>query len=257
MDSNSRKVFIGGNWKCNGDKKFLEAHVKFLNEINFDASKVEVAVSPVSLHLETVASLIDKSKYIVSAQNVSQYDNGAYTGEISAKQLKDFGIDWTLVGHSERRQYFHENENVLEEKLKKALDAGLNVIHCIGEKLQERENNETLAVVHNQLKTLEKVVGDRWSQIVIAYEPVWAIGTGKTASPEQAQEVHHSIRNWLATAISGDVARKVRVIYGGSVTDQNCVELIQMEDIDGFLVGGASLKSGFKPIIESYSHKNY
>jgi len=250
----SRKIFIGGNWKSNGDLQFVKDHVAFLNSIAFDNEKCEVSVSPVFIHLPAVISSLD-SRYIVSAQNVSLFDNGAYTGEISAKQLKDLGINWTLIGHSERRQYFGENEEVVGRKVKIALENGLNVIACIGEKLSDREAGHTVEVVSTQMKTLVSSIVD-WSRVVIAYEPVWAIGTGVTATPQQAQEIHNEIRKILASSVSEDVANKVRIIYGGSVTEKNAEELIRQPDIDGFLVGGASLKSGFKTIIESYKFKN-
>jgi triosephosphate isomerase len=250
----SRKLFIGGNWKSNGDLEFVKSHTAFLNSVEFDANKVEVAVSPIFIHLPAVLSSLE-SRYIVSAQNVSMFDNGAYTGEISAKQLKDLGVNWTLIGHSERRQYFGENEEVVGKKLKIALDNGINVIACIGEKLSEREAGNTIQVVSNQVKTLVGSISD-WSKVVIAYEPVWAIGTGVTATKEQAQEVHAEIRKLLASTTSEEVAKKVRIIYGGSVTEKNANELMTQNDIDGFLVGGASIKSGFKTIIESYKVKN-
>lgn len=249
-----RKVFIGGNWKCNGDLSFVKTHTEFLNSIQFESAKCEVAVCPVSIHLPTVMSQIN-SRYIVASQNVSMFDNGAYTGEVSAKQLKDLGVNWTLIGHSERRQYFGESEEVIGKKIKQALGNGLSVIACIGEKLAEREANQTIDVIISQMKTLVSNVTD-WTKVVIAYEPVWAIGTGKTASPQQAQEVHAEIRKYLVTAVNDSVAAQVRVIYGGSVTDQNANELITQTDIDGFLVGGASLKPAFKTIVESYKSKS-
>ena len=253
MEGTARKVFIGGNWKSNGDQKFVKSHCEFLNSIEFEPSKCEVAVCPISIHIPAVQAQLNP-RYIVSAQNVSMFDNGAYTGEISAKQLRDMAVDWTLIGHSERRQYFGEDEEVIAKKVKIALDNGMSVIACIGEKLAEREANQTMDVIQTQMKTLVSAVSD-WSRVVIAYEPVWAIGTGKTATPQQAQEVHDEIRKLLVSQVSQEVANSVRVIYGGSVTDQNANELIAEKDIDGFLVGGASLKSAFKTIVESY--KNY
>jgi triosephosphate isomerase len=247
MDSTSqRKVFIGGNWKSNGDVQFVSSHVDFLNSLDFEADKSEVLVAPTFIHLSSVQSRLD-SKYLISSQNVSMYDNGAYTGEISSKQLRDLGVNWTIIGHSERRQFFHEDEEVIAKKIKISLSNGLNVVACIGEKLQERQENRTIDVVTAQLKTILDSVDD-WSKVVIAYEPIWAIGTGVTASPEQAQEVHSEIRK-----IVGD---KVRIIYGGSVTEKNAGDLIVKDDIDGFLVGGASLKSGFKDIVDAYKKKN-
>jgi triosephosphate isomerase len=245
-----RTIFIGGNWKCNGDNKFINDHCKFLNEITWDQEKCEVCVCPSLIHLEKVRGLLDE-RYIVGSQNVSMYENGAYTGEVSAKLLKDINIHWALIGHSERRQYF-ETDDVVVKKLKIAIDNGLNVIYCIGEKLAEREDGKTMEVVYKQLKDVVESISD-WSKVVIAYEPVWAIGTGKTASPQQAQEVHAEIRQWLVRNVSEDVAKKTRILYGGSVTETNCNDLIIEKDIDGFLVGGASLKQGFKAIIQSHT----
>jgi triosephosphate isomerase (TIM) len=248
-----RKIFIGGNWKCNGDLAFAKSHSEFLNTVEFDTNKCEVAVCPTSIHIGTVKNHINE-RYIVASQNVSMFDNGAYTGEISAKQLKDMGVNWTLVGHSERRQYFGDTEEVIAKKIAISLQNGVNVIACIGEKLTERENGQTFEVVKSQLQTLINSISD-WNKVVIAYEPVWAIGTGKTATKEQAQEVHAEIRKLLKESVNEQTANSVRIIYGGSVTDTNANDLISQIDIDGFLVGGASLKSGFKAIIESYKAK--
>ena len=249
----SRKVFIGGNWKCNGDTNFIEQHVKFLNGISFDENKCQVCVCPTMIHLQHVRKILNDN-IIVSSQNISMFDNGAYTGEVSGKLLKDINVHWTLIGHSERRQYFGDTEEVIGNKIKQALSNSINVIACIGEKLNEREEGKTMDVCIQQLKTIVANTSD-WNNIVIAYEPVWAIGTGKTASPQQAQDVHNEIRKWISQNVSEEVASKVRIIYGGSVTDTNCNELILEKDIDGFLVGGASLKSGFKTIVESHTRK--
>jgi triosephosphate isomerase len=252
-----RRVLIGGNWKSNGDLNFIKSHMNtVINTIKFDANKCEVVIAPTTLHLGLVRSYLDKATNIqISAQNVSAYPDGAYTGEVSARQLKDDQYSWTLIGHSERRQYFGDSNDVVAKKTKISLDNGLNVIACIGEKLEERESNRTMEVCLSQLEAIANSTSD-WSRVVIAYEPVWAIGTGKTASLEQAQEVHQELRNWLSKSVSKDVANSVRIIYGGSVTEQNANSLISQPDIDGFLVGGASLKAGFKTIVESYKNKN-
>jgi triosephosphate isomerase len=187
----------------------------------------------------------------VSAQNISQYKNGAYTGEISAEMLKDAQIPWVILGHSERRHVFGESDVVVGDKVKIALDNGLRVMACIGEKLDERESGKTQAVNERQLAAILKTVGGNWSNVVSAYEPVWAIGTGKTASPEQAQEVHDQLRAWLKSNVSADVSKQTRILYGGSVTEKNAADLISKPDVDGFLVGGASLKEGFADIIRA------
>jgi triosephosphate isomerase len=255
MDSTTRKIFIGGNWKCNGDRKFIKDNSLFLKSIKFDNSKCDVVICPAFIHLESTLNELSGSSILVSAQNVSMNDNGAFTGEISAKQLKDLNIKWTLVGHSERRQFFGDTEEVISKKIKISLQNGINVIACIGEKLEERNEGKTLEVCISQMKTIVESVENNWDKIVIAYEPVWAIGTGKTATPEMAQEVHQQLRKWIIENINEKIASNIRIIYGGSVTEGNCNSLIKEKDIDGFLVGGASLKSDFSKIILSYEQK--
>lgn len=257
MSANLRKVFIGGNWKSNGNKAFINGFIpNVLNTLKFDGNKCEVVISPSLLHMSLVKSIV--SDHIqLSAQNVSQYAPGAYTGEVNSIMLKDLGFNWTLTGHSERRQYFGETSEVVAIKTKSALDNGLSVIVCIGENLSERRDNKTLDVCISQLFPIQKHISnlESWRNIVIAYEPIWAIGTGQTATPEQAQEVHFNLRNWLRNNLSKEVADETRIIYGGSVTEDNAKDLILKEDIDGFLVGGASLKPGFRTIVESHSLK--
>lgn len=251
-----RRVFIGGNWKSNGDVNFIRNHLKnVINPLKFDKNKAEVIIAPTMLHLDLVRSLLDKESNVqVSAQNVSATGEGAYTGEVTAKQLKDFGINWAIIGHSERRSLYGESNDIVGKKVKLSLDNELNVIGCIGEKLEEREANRTMEVCLSQLEAIAKNTND-WKRMVIAYEPVWAIGTGKTASPSQAEEVHGELRNWISKNISTSIANEVRIIYGGSVTESNANELIVQKDIDGFLVGGASLKAGFKVIVDSHINK--
>jgi triosephosphate isomerase (TIM) len=184
----------------------------------------------------------------VASQNVSVYGTGAYTGEIAAEQLVDFGIEWTLVGHSERRAYFHEDNSTVAKKVSNALDAGVSVILCIGETLDQRESGSTNDILKEQLDAVKESVKD-WSKVVIAYEPVWAIGTGKTATPEMAQETHAFIRQWINESVSAETGASTRIIYGGSVNDKNAKDLIGQADLDGFLVGGASLTAAFKVIV--------
>lgn len=249
-----RKVLIGGNWKSNGDANFAKNFVpQVLNNLKFNQDKCEVVVSPTSVHMSLVKSLITTPGIHVSSQNVSQYPAGAYTGEVTPQMLKDLEFNWTLTGHSERRQYFGETSEIVAIKTKNALDSGLNVIACIGENLTEREENRTIDVCIAQLSPIMKTLNDlnAWRNVVIAYEPVWAIGTGKTATPEQAQEVHMHLRNWMRQNLSENVANETRIIYGGSVSDKNAKDLIVQNDIDGFLVGGASLKPAFTDIVAS------
>jgi len=246
-----RKFLVGGNWKQNGTLKFaVDFPEKVLRNIAFEPTKVEVVVAPAALHILSAKLMLSGSNVQVSAQNISQYKNGAYTGEISAEMLKDAQIPWVILGHSERRHIFGESDAVVGNKVKIALENNLKVMACIGEKLDEREGGKTQAVNERQLAAIRECVTD-WSNVVIAYEPVWAIGTGKTASPEQAQEVHDQLRAWLKKNVSAEAALKTRILYGGSVTEKNAGDLIKKPDIDGFLVGGASLKEGFADIIKA------
>lgn len=210
----------------------------------------EVVIAPPALYLLPAKELTKNSEIEVSAQNAYYKASGAYTGEVSLTQLKDAGIPWVILGHSERRSIFQESDELIGEKTKAALQTGLSVILCVGESLEQREKNESINVVIHQLEVACAVVHD-WSKVVIAYEPVWAIGTGKVATAEQAQEVHAAIRQWLEKAGGKDVAASLRIIYGGSVAAKNCKELAAQQDIDGFLVGGASLKPEFVDIVNA------
>jgi triosephosphate isomerase len=246
-----RRYLVGGNWKCNGTFNFAKTFpTDVLRAMKFDAQKVDVVVAPSTLHISTVQESLAGSQVQVSAQNSSLTGNGAFTGELSTEMLVDAKVNWVILGHSERRHVFGESDEVVAKKTKRALDQGLSVMACIGEKLDERESGKTDEVNARQLDAIRKEVDD-WSNVVVAYEPVWAIGTGKTASPEQAQEAHVSVRSWLAKNVSQEAAEKTRILYGGSVTDANAAELISKPDVDGFLVGGASLKPIFADIIKA------
>ena len=246
-----RRYIVGGNWKCNGTVDFAKSFpTKVLQGIKFDNSKVEVVVAPNFLHIYQVQQALAGTQIQLSVQNTSLYQTGAYTGETAATQVKDFGVNWAILGHSERRHVFGESDEVVAKKTKLALDSGLQVMACIGEKLDERQSGRTDEVNARQLAAIRKEVED-WSKIVIAYEPVWAIGTGVTATPEQAQEAHEVVRAWLKKNVSAEAAQKTRIMYGGSVTDKNAAELIAKPDVDGFLVGGASLKDAFVEIVRA------
>jgi len=251
--SYDRKYVIGGNWKSNGDVDFAENFPKdVLAKAKFDTDNVEVVVAPTNLHLSTAKKALNGTNVQISSQDVSQYGRGAYTGNVTADQLKDMDIHWTLTGHSERRTLFHESDEDVALKTKVALENGLNVMLCIGEQLEERESGKTGEVNARQLQAVVDHISEgQWGNVVIAYEPVWAIGTGKVATPEQAQETHLEIRNFIANSVSEEVAGAVRILYGGSVNGGNAGDLIQQLDIDGFLVGGASLKPEFQDIIEA------
>ncbi|KAL0633852.1 triosephosphate isomerase [Maublancomyces gigas] len=244
----ARKFFVGGNFKANGSISSIKAIIENLNKATLNPN-VEVVISPPALYL-LLASEISRKDVAVAAQNVYDKGNGAYTGEISAEQLKDAGVNWALIGHSERRALMGESDEFVASKTKAALAQGLSVILCIGESLEQREAGITIDVVTTQLNAVAKHIQD-WSKIVIAYEPVWAIGTGKVATTAQAQEVHAAIRAWLKQKVSAKAAEDTRILYGGSVTDKNSKDLAQQPDVDGFLVGGASLKPAFVDIINS------
>lgn len=242
-----RRPWVGGNWKCNGSIASMKVLAEELNSTEWDASSVDVVIAPPSVYVVTVQSLLNE-KFIVCSQNISLTGNGAYTGEVSGDMLKDLDVHWTLIGHSERRQRYGETNSVVAGKVKTAEASGLYSAVCIGEVLEEREAGKTDEVLKEQVLAFIPSVSD-WSRIVIAYEPVWAIGTGKVATPDQAQSAHEVIRATIAENVSSDVAQAVRIVYGGSVTAANCDELAAKPDVDGFLVGGASLKPEFKKII--------
>ncbi|EMD36600.1 hypothetical protein CERSUDRAFT_115642 [Gelatoporia subvermispora B] len=246
-----RQFFVGGNFKMNPvSQEQKRALVKALNEADIDPS-VEVVIAPPSIYLLPLKDLLRK-EIKVSAQNCYFKANGAFTGEISPAQLVDAEIPYVILGHSERRTLFHETSELVAQKTKSALEAGLSVILCVGETLEERESGKTAQVVEAQLKPVVAAVSEQdWAKIVVAYEPVWAIGTGKVATSAQAQQAHADTRKFLAQAVSSAVAENTRIIYGGSVTAANCKELSTQPDVDGFLVGGASLKPEFVQIINS------
>lgn len=233
----------------NGTIKSIRDIVHNLNNAKLDPN-TEVVISPPSLYLLLAREHLRKGLEVAS-QNVFDKPNGAFTGEISVDQLKDSGITWTILGHSERRVLLAEDDSFVATKTKAALDGGLGVILCCGESLEQREKGVTVQHVTSQLKAVADKVED-WSKIVVAYEPIWAIGTGKVATVEQAQEVHKAIRDWLKSDVSSEAAEKTRILYGGSVSAKNCKDLAKQPDIDGFLVGGASLKPEFVDIINAH-----
>lgn len=232
----------------NGNIKTIKDIVNNLNNAKLDPN-VEVVIAPPSLYLLLAREHL-REGLEVAAQNVYDKPNGAFTGEISVEQLKESGITWTILGHSERRVILQEDDAFVANKTKAAIEGGLSVILCCGESLEQREAGKTIEVVTTQLKAVADKVKD-WSNIVVAYEPIWAIGTGKVATTEQAQEVHAAIREWIKKTVSPEAAEKTRILYGGSVTDKNSADLAKQPDIDGFLVGGASLKPAFVDIINS------
>ncbi len=235
-----KKQLIAGNWKMNGSLAANEALLKdVLAGLNAPACQIAVCVPAV--YLAQCQKQLTGSAIDVGAQDVSEHESGAFTGEISAAMLKDLGVRYAIVGHSERRQYHDETDAVVAVKAQRALAAGITPIVCVGETLQEREAGKTEEVVKRQLAAVIHLNGHCISEIVVAYEPVWAIGTGKTATPEQAQAVHALLRAQLQAATSH--ADRIQILYGGSMNAANAAQLLAQVDIDGGLVGGASLKA--------------
>jgi triosephosphate isomerase (TIM) len=238
-----RTPVIAGNWKLY--KNSLEA-VDLINgliPLVKDNSGVEIIVAPVFTVLTHAAEAISGSNILLAAQNCFWEDEGAFTGEVSPKMLRDAGCTHVIIGHSERRQYFGETDETVNRKIRSALAGGLTVLFCIGETLEEREADKTFVVLKKQLVAgLAGITSEQLDQIIVAYEPVWAIGTGRTASDSQAQEAHSFIRDCLAGLYGNETANKTRILYGGSVKPENVKGLMAQPDIDGALVGGASLK---------------
>jgi triosephosphate isomerase len=235
-----KKKLIAGNWKMNGSLAANEALVNAIAK-GMGQPACDVAVAVPAPYLAQVASLAAGTPVALAAQDVSVHEAGAYTGEMSAAMLKEFGVRYVLVGHSERRQYHAETDAVVAAKAQRALATGITPIVCVGETLAERDAGETEAVVKRQLAAVIHLNGHCISEVVVAYEPVWAIGTGRTASPEQAQQVHAVLRAQLAAA--SEHADRIRLLYGGSMNATNAAQLLAQPDIDGGLVGGAALKA--------------
>lgn len=249
-----RKKVIAGNWKMYND---IPASVKLINELKKSLEnqdiKADVIICPTFVSLSAASEAIKGSVIKLGAQNMYFEDQGAFTGEISAAMLKSAGCEYVILGHSERRTIFKESDELINKKIKKALASGLKPIFCIGETLQEREEGITETIVKTQVvEGLKEISADDMKNIIIAYEPVWAIGTGKVATPAQAQEVHAFIRNLVKDLYNNEVAGNLVIQYGGSVKPDNAAELLSQPDIDGALVGGACLKAdSFTSIIKS------
>lgn len=250
-----RKPIIAGNWKLNKTIKEAVALITLLKRKLSDVESVEIVVCPPFTALGEACELLTDSNIRLGAQDVYWEEKGAYTGEVSAALIKDAGASFVIIGHSERRQYFHETDETVNKKTKAAIKAGLTPIVCVGETLSEREANKTFQVVETQLKGgFAGFSADEMEKLVIAYEPVWAIGTGRVATPQQAQEVHAFIRKNLSKAFGEETAGPLRILYGGSVKPDNISSLINEPDIDGALVGGASLEAdSFAEIVKNAS----
>jgi triosephosphate isomerase (TIM) len=247
-----RRPIIAGNWKMHN---LIKETVELINGLKRELSGADFAdivVCPVFTSLSDARELLMDSNIKLGAQDTFWEKKGAFTGEVSAEMLKDAGCEYVIIGHSERRQFFNETNETVNKKIKAALSAGLKPIVCVGESLEEREQGRTFDIVKNHIRgSLAGLTSEDMKDLALAYEPVWAIGTGKTASPEQAQEVHSFIRGILNETFGSDVSDAVRIQYGGSVKPDNINELMKKEDIDGALVGGASLKiDSFSAIVK-------
>jgi triosephosphate isomerase len=253
-----RKNLVAGNWKMNmtlQDGLALVSEITNMVQDEVTGSAVEVVICPPFPFLASIGKQLPTgSQFHLGAQNCHQKESGAFTGEVSAKMLQSVGAEYVILGHSERRQYFREDDELLSQKLKAALAAGLKPIFCVGESLETREADETFDYISKQLKDgLFHLSNEEFDQVVIAYEPIWAIGTGKTATSAQAQEVHAFIREQIARAYDAEAALNTTILYGGSANAQNARELFSQPDVDGGLIGGAALKSrDFTEIIKSF-----
>lgn len=250
-----RKNIVAGNWKMNTT---LEEGVELANDINSGLKETEkncdVIICVPFTHLTSVSAVIEPELVGLGAENCSEHPKGAYTGEVSASMVKSTGASYVIIGHSERRQYFGENNEQLLAKTRQALENGLKVIFCVGEVLEEREDGSYNDVVEGQVEALFELTPEDFKNIIIAYEPVWAIGTGKTATSEQAQEMHAHIRKVIANKYGKDTAEETSILYGGSCKPENAKELFTKPDVDGGLIGGAALKAeSFLNIISAFN----
>ena len=246
-----RKKIVAGNWKMNMTH---EQSVKLINELKkITNSGVEIKIAPSFTNLNSAIALLDSSSIEVIAQNVHFEQRGAFTGEISVEMLKSIGISSVIIGHSERRKYFNENDFILSKKVKVAIENSLSVIFCIGEELSEREKGNHFELIKNQIiNGLFELNINQIKNVTIAYEPVWAVGTGKTAENFQIQEMHQFIRKLFEDKFGAEISNSIRILYGGSVKPNNAEEIFLLDDVDGGLIGGASLNfSDFNSIVEA------
>ncbi|OFX61501.1 MAG: triose-phosphate isomerase [Bacteroidetes bacterium GWA2_30_7] len=251
-----RKNIVAGNWKMN---KTIDEGVQLVQEIKKLLSEksnlsTQVIINPPFTHLSTLKKEISNSAIKIGAQNCSYESSGAYTGEVSVSMLKSIEIDYVIIGHSERRAYFNETDELLLKKLNLVLESGLLPIFCCGEVLSQRDSGIHFEVVRQQIEnTVFKLSADKFNKVIIAYEPVWAIGTGRTATSQQAQEMHKYIRNIITEKFGASLASEISILYGGSCNAQNAKELFANPDVDGGLIGGASLKAtDFVQIVSSF-----
>lgn len=250
-----RKKIVAGNWKMNKNLQDGVALAKEINDIcKADKPNCEVVICTPFIHLASVAQILDQSVVALGAENCADKEKGAYTGEVSAEMVKSAGAQYVILGHSERRQYYNETPEILKEKVLLALQNGLKVIFCCGETLEEREAGKQNEVVKAELEgSVFNLSAEEWKNIVLAYEPIWAIGTGKTATSDQAEEMLGYIRSIVAGKYGSEAAENTSILYGGSCKPSNAAELFSKPDIDGGLIGGASLKAqDFKGIIDAW-----
>ena len=239
-----RTKIVAGNWKMNKNSEETEDLLNELIEKLPDDKEVQVIVAPTFVNLASAVDHLEFTNITVAAQNMHQNENGAYTGEISADMLKSVGVNTVILGHSERRSIFHETDSIIAYKVDTALKHDMTVIFCFGEELKDRQDKQHFNIVENQLRDgLFHLENDAWEDIILAYEPVWAIGTGETASPDQAQEMHAFIRETIRSRYGNDIAENVSILYGGSVKPDNAQEIFGKPDVDGGLIGGAALKA--------------
>ncbi len=240
-----RRKVIAGNWKMNNNLSESQNLIsKLASGLSGEKLNCDVIICPPFTSLNEASSLVKNTAVKLGAQNMHYEENGAFTGEISASMLKGVGCEYVILGHSERRTIFNEPDQLINKKIKKALQSGLKPIFCVGETLEERESGITEKVINRQVtEGLKEISANEMDKIIVAYEPVWAIGTGKTATPQQAEDVHAFIRNLILNLYSGSIAEKLVIQYGGSVKPDNAAELLSQKDIDGALVGGACLKA--------------
>jgi len=248
-----RKHIVAGNWKMNNDLAQTQALISNLKK-QTQTSDAEVMIAPTFTNLYTAFEALKLHKIDVIAQNMHFANNGAFTGEINARMLKSVGVETVILGHSERRAYFGETEELLTKKVDAALENNMRIIFCFGEELNDRKMNNHFKVVESQIKnSLFHLPDTAWNNIVLAYEPVWAIGTGETASPEQAQEMHAFIRGLVLNKYNDDLAENVSILYGGSVKPSNAKEIFSKQDVDGGLIGGAALNAeDFYAIVNAF-----
>ena len=238
-----RKKIVAGNWKMNNG---LSETIELINDLkqNLSDSDVKVMIAPSYPFLKTAVDQVGDSSIEVISQNINDNKSGAYTGEVSIDMLNSIGVNTTLIGHSERRAYYNEDDALLLKKINLALESNMDIIFCFGEELKDRKSNSYFDIVKAQLEnTVMKLEPNSWKNIVLAYEPVWAIGTGETASAEQAQEIHKFVRNCISEHFSSEIADNVPILYGGSVKPSNAVEIFNKKDVDGGLIGGAALNA--------------